>query len=275
MGKHSKANAARRGNGKVGGRGKRAVDCMIERPTILGVVGYAGYGGVSRGLTEAGVVPAVLIDWSEDCKQVLRGNVPVGNARPAPVIMRRQLGCGTSVTEVVRDAIIALREVNAARVDAEGARLGIELEMGATGASRRIGVMVQASPCCAKASGVNWATRDEESVKEELRWVAEMCVEFGRALKNDAEFFLHSSWVEMVAGGVGLWMVDVVSRKGVVGDWVAVKVCAHDHGVAQRRPRVLWLGTPGRDPALAAKALETTYAGKVLYPDIVLGRAWL
>ena len=133
--------------------------------------------------------------------------------------------------------------------------------------------MVQGSPCCAKASGVNWATRDEESVKEELRWVAEMCVEFGRALKKDAEFFLHSSWVEMVAGAVGLWMVDVVSRKGIVGDWSAVKVCAQDHGVAQRRPRVLWLGTPGRDPAVAARALETTYAGKVLYPDTVLGGA--
>ena len=244
------------------------MDRKVARPVILGVVGYAGYGGVSRGLREAGVVPAVLIDWSLNCTEVLRRNVQAADdARVArPVVMERQLGCDTSVAEVVRDVIVALREVNAARTGADSTG-------GDTGGGR-VGVMVQASPCCAKASGVNWATRDEESVKRELRWAAELCVGFGRAFRDDAEFYLHSSWVEMVAGGVGAWMVEAVSRTGIVqGEWAAVRVCAQDHGVAQRRPRVLWLGTPGRDPAVAARALETTYAGKVLYPDTVLGGA--
>ena len=74
MGGMTPAAFARRKNGQAGGRGRKAINRKATRGKIVGVIAYAGYGGVSRGMYEAGVVPAVEIDCNEDCIDVLKAN---------------------------------------------------------------------------------------------------------------------------------------------------------------------------------------------------------
>jgi site-specific DNA-cytosine methylase len=289
--------------GKVGGRGKKAIDNeAVPRPRLV-INLFHGYGAVAMAAEKVGAIVILCVDNEDDC--VRAGTLNVGRTQEerataqtvasvdgsamvelldvgggmvggseggaAAVAVKYDL-CSAAPAAVARDLAVLIHarlEVLGYPLDREAGEADQQLQRRTL--DDRFDIEFQASPPCQSISPA--CSKEKRAPEVGKEWMR-------RALRLEAELArlvpISGSWYEQTAGAdkVSEWLLTGVLEEAEFNGVIATKrLYSKEFGVAQRRPRILWFSPDYRRGSSAEDVVKRMglYPGKKVSVETLYG----